>query len=221
MITTIDPETPRLAAEWLKPRQWTRGVGDRKTSGCLTTAVLAVCGDHPGDQYLWRGVLRYRNRAERFNDRVARDKQHVLNVLQRCRVPSEEEMAKTFGPQWKLIRNLVRRAAMLTAEESKQLAGALPVIDKDASGVYGTAIAQATQVIHRVPSDSYIVANAASSAANAAAAAATVDGSAAAYFAARALAVRDLIGQHGFTQEHYDTLTNPWKKVFGKVHPDD
>ena len=38
---------------------------------------------------------------------------------------------------------------------------------------------------------------------------------------ATALAVRDLIGQHGFTQAHYDTLTGPWATVIGKVHPDD
>ena len=39
--------------------------------------------------------------------------------------------------------------------------------------------------------------------------------------AAWALVVRDLIGQHGFTQEHYDTLTRPWATVIGPVHPDD
>jgi hypothetical protein len=31
--------------------------------------------------------------------------------------------------------------------------------------------------------------------------------------AARALVVRDLIGQHGFTQAHYDTFTLPWRTV--------
>ena len=36
-----------------------------------------------------------------------------------------------------------------------------------------------------------------------------------------ALVVRDLIGQHGFTQEHYDTLTRPWATVIGPAHPDD
>jgi hypothetical protein len=36
-----------------------------------------------------------------------------------------------------------------------------------------------------------------------------------------ALAVRDLIGEHGFTQAHYDTLTGPWRTVIGPVHPDD
>ena len=39
--------------------------------------------------------------------------------------------------------------------------------------------------------------------------------------AARGAVVRDLIGQYGFTQEHYDTLTGPWRKVIGPVHPDD
>ena len=39
--------------------------------------------------------------------------------------------------------------------------------------------------------------------------------------AAGALVVRDLIGQHGFTQEHYDLLTAPWATVIGRVHPDD
>ena len=44
---------------------------------------------------------------------------------------------------------------------------------------------------------------------------------AAAWAAAGALAVRDLIGQHGFTQEHYDTLTLPWRTTIGRIHPDD
>ena len=39
--------------------------------------------------------------------------------------------------------------------------------------------------------------------------------------AAWALVVRDLIGTHGFTQAHYDTLTGPWRKVVGPCHPDD
>lgn len=43
----------------------------------------------------------------------------------------------------------------------------------------------------------------------------------AAWDAAWALAVRDLIDQHGFTQEHYNTLTRPWASVIGPVHPDD
>jgi hypothetical protein len=36
-----------------------------------------------------------------------------------------------------------------------------------------------------------------------------------------ALCVRDLIGKHGFTQAHYDTLTAPLRKAGITVHPDD
>lgn len=39
--------------------------------------------------------------------------------------------------------------------------------------------------------------------------------------AAWAAAVRDLIGQHGFTQAHYDLLAGPWAKVIGPIHPND
>jgi hypothetical protein len=42
-----------------------------------------------------------------------------------------------------------------------------------------------------------------------------------AQYSALGLAVRDLIGSYGFTQEHYDDLTGPWRKVVGKVHPND
>lgn len=38
---------------------------------------------------------------------------------------------------------------------------------------------------------------------------------------AGALVVRDVIGTHGFTQDHYDTLTRPWRTAIGPVHPDD
>ena len=40
--------------------------------------------------------------------------------------------------------------------------------------------------------------------------------SVAAWDAARALVVRDLL-----EQEHYDTLTRPWREMIGPIHPDD
>jgi hypothetical protein len=39
--------------------------------------------------------------------------------------------------------------------------------------------------------------------------------------AAWALVVYDLIGQHGFTQKHYNTLVGPWESVIGPVMPND
>lgn len=40
------------------------------------------------------------------------------------------------------------------------------------------------------------------------------------YSPATALLARDLIRDR-FTQEHYDLLTGPWRKVIGPVHPND
>jgi hypothetical protein len=40
-------------------------------------------------------------------------------------------------------------------------------------------------------------------------------------YALRALVLRDLIGQYGYRQWHYDTHTRPWRNVIGPVHPDD
>jgi len=39
--------------------------------------------------------------------------------------------------------------------------------------------------------------------------------------AARALVVLDVIGQHGFTQAHYDAMTAPWREAIGHIHADD
>jgi hypothetical protein len=39
--------------------------------------------------------------------------------------------------------------------------------------------------------------------------------------AAAGLVVRDLIGEHRFTQEHYDLLTLAWRSAVGPIHPDD
>lgn len=63
--------------------------------------------------------------------------------------------------------------------------------------------------------------DAAWAAAWAAARAATRDATRAAGGAAGGLLVRDLIGQHGFTQEHYDLLTGVWRTAIGPIHPDD
>lgn len=42
-----------------------------------------------------------------------------------------------------------------------------------------------------------------------------------AHIALLALVVRDLITPDGFTQADYDLLTGPWRRVIGKIHPDD
>lgn len=43
----------------------------------------------------------------------------------------------------------------------------------------------------------------------------------AAALAARGLFTRNLIGTAGYTQDDYDTLTGPWRRVVGSIHPAD
>jgi len=43
----------------------------------------------------------------------------------------------------------------------------------------------------------------------------------AAALAARGLFTRPLIGTAGYTQADYDTLTGPWRRVVGSIHPND
>lgn len=39
--------------------------------------------------------------------------------------------------------------------------------------------------------------------------------------AVNALSLRDMLGQHGFTTDHYQVLIEPWSRAIGPVHPDD
>lgn len=104
-MAVIDPVVPALA-------------------GCLTTALVTVCGEHPGDQYIWREIARHRDRAEKWNDAPGRTKAGVLRALRAFREPDEAEMEAVFGPQWLQIRDVVRRAAVLTEDEAKRLVAA-------------------------------------------------------------------------------------------------
>ena len=106
-----------------------------------------------------------------------------------------------FEQQGPHVVALIARARVLTAGEAERLAAARAAAwaaARDAAWAAAWAAARA----------------AARDAAWAAAAAAARD-------AAVALVVRDLIGQHGLTQDHYDTLTRPWRTVIGPIHPDD
>src|SRR5690606_20424106 len=107
----------------------------------------------------------------------------------RVKVPAEvtdADLAETFGPQWEAIVALVRRAAILTEEEASGVAAA-----RDAAwyAAWDAAWVAAWDAARAAARDAAWVA------ARAAARAAARD-------AAVALSVRDLLGLHGFPQEH-------------------
>ena len=194
-ITNELNERMEAAADYIGEHGWTQGImktADGKV--CLTGAVM-YCRPQVGDEQIIVQVLRYRKRAEQWNDEDGRTAIDVIEVLHKD--ISDGELAETFGPQWEQIIALVRRAAEITAGDAEKLDAAWDAA-RDAAW---DAAWDAARV--------------------AAWDAAWVAARDAARVAAWALSTRDLIGQNGFTQEHYDTLTGPWRKVIGPIHPDD
>ena len=196
MNMTLDIDVLRLAADHLDSYGHTSGWGiygpGTTKATCAHGAVLSVCGQHPGDQHLWRPIISARGLTESAND--AHTKRWSTNRLRKYGAPSVGEMVAAFGAQWEPIRDLVRRAAALT--------------DAEASALYVAGVRDAAGYAARAG-------DAAGDAARYAAGYA-----ARARDAAKALAVRDLIGDT-FTQTHYDLLTKPWASIIGPVHPDD
>jgi hypothetical protein len=137
----------------------------------------------------------------------------------------DAETAAITDPQWQEIGALVRIVATATPEQVEQFATARATAagacggsaaDGGAIDAAGIAMCAAWREARNVD------------AAWAAAADATrpfggvwsVEWKAA-WEAALALVVRDLIGRYGFEQQHYDLLAGPWRAVFGPLHPDD
>lgn len=177
----------------LEAREWIQGEMQRGESVCAHGAVQTCKTLQPGDEHIIHLVMRQQGLTEDWNDEPGRTKAEVLAKFQTIEV-SDAALVDTFGPQALAIVALVRRSAVLTEDEASQLAAA-----RDAAA-RAAAWAAAWAADRDAARD----------------AAAQV-----AAWPAVALVVRDLIGQHGFTQEHYDILTGPWASVIGKVHPDD
>jgi len=208
---------PQRAADLIDRVGWTQET-ERDAAGrvCLTDG-LRFCDSQPGDWLIAREVFRQRDRAENWNDAPGRTKDEVQVYLRSVEIAAAE-LAKTFGPQWESIVALIRTAATLTPQQGNELYVAAGYAAYYAAGYAarvpaGYAAGYAARVAARVPAG-YAAGYAARDAAR-------VPAWYAAGYAARALVVRDLIGQHGFTQEHYDLLVSPWVSVMGPAHPDD
>ena len=209
-VITI-PEADLVAILGDNGEHWVQGSWGAGVSACLHGAIRR-CQPIPGDAYLIEQVARRQGWGTDWNDDTSTTWEMVRERLARIEV-TDADLADTFGPQWEAIVALVRRAAMLTADEVQRLAAARVVARDGAGAAARDAAGAAARDAARV-------------AAWAAAWAAAWDAARdvardAAWDAAWALAVRDLIGQHGFTQKHYDTLTGQWRTVIGPVHPDD
>jgi hypothetical protein len=198
-VTEALSQRSHAAAKYLDEVGWTQGtMQDGEGHVCATGAVM-YCQPQNGDEYIIREVLRRRGTAESWNDEDGRTAAEVRAVLDRD--ITDADLIDTFGPQALEIVAVIRRAAALTVDEAREMAAAWAAAwaaARDAARAAAWAAAR--------------------DAARAAARDAARD---AAWAAAAALIVRDLIGQDGFTQENYDKLSGPWRRVIGKIHADD
>ena len=194
----------------LKGREWIQGEEQRPDGAvCAHGAVMTCQGLRPGDAHIIRAVMRAKGLTEGWNDMSGRTKDEVIAKLGLLVGVTDEDLAETFGPSWALVVAVIRRAAVLTEGEARSLAAAR---DAAWAAARDAAAWAATRDATRAAARDAAWA----AARDAAARAATRDAAwAATRDAARAASVADLVGQHGLTQEHINTLMAPWVQVLG------
>ena len=197
------PRTPLKRARTVRHQSSTCAVkGDHSTSLAVSTDPTNLPGA------LWPMRL---CRVEQVEDIIITDAYKRQSVA--WRVVEEVDPAIRFGPQGPHVGALIARARVITAGEAERLVAAWDAARDAARVAASDAARDAASVAAR---DAARV-----DASVAAWVAASVAARDAASDAALALVARDLIGQHGLTQAHYDTLTLPWRTVIGPIHPDD
>ncbi|WP_127782863.1 hypothetical protein [Rhodococcus sp. X156] len=201
--------------------------GDQPLVGRQLEKELLRRARVPGDGHLAREVvnhlLRTTSSAKGRGDTATR----VDALLQSTRV-STTVLAQAFGPQWAEVVAFVRRAGVLTADETQQIAAASrqnAVVPHPTIAVAERA--ERAYATRRVAEAALNASDDALSAANGGGGermmslfrgwspGRDIEG------AARALALRDLRGKFGFFQDLYDEMTWAWREVVGPLHPDD
>lgn len=208
-------DIPQRAAEYIEKHGWTQEELRDFYGVCLHGAIQE-CAVRNSDAEVVRAVARRKGFSEDWNDNPSRVEAEVLDALRGMTV-TDEDLAEAFGPQWREIVALVRRAETLTISEARAMSADWPTPRSDVQSAAWCAAVGASGDAGRIFSRS-----ASWDAARVTAIYSTGRVSeTAASDAAGALSVRDLIGQCGFTQEHYDTLTRPWRNTIGPIHAED
>lgn len=203
-----------LAADALEERGWIQGQMESNSGSLCLVGALRACSPQAGDWLIAREVYCRLGHAESWNDEEGRTEAEVTAWLREHPV-TDADIEATFGPQWEAVVALIRQAATLTQEKGRALAA-----------TWGDARWNAWESAR----ESVLIASsgAGKDARRSAAAQASRDsaresvqglaGHVAGHVAgqaAGALVVADLVGQHGLTQDHIDTLLGPWVSVMG------
>ena len=117
-MALLDPHVIRDAIALIgEPGRWMQNQMDDGARVCAHGAVLRQhCT--PGDEHLWRLVMRTKGLDEEWNDAAGRTSAHItvrLNML--VNHVTEADMIEAIGPNWKAVRGFTRRVAALTTAE--------------------------------------------------------------------------------------------------------
>ena len=100
---------------------WRKGAYGNKQAMCLHGAIRRCC-PVPGDAHLIELVeARLGRWSTSWNDDDDRTEAEVVELARRGWDITDADLAETFGPQWRAVVSVVRRAATLTADEAKRL----------------------------------------------------------------------------------------------------
>ena len=215
-MTTIKLPVDKIVAMFGHDGElWTQGTWYDDGLLCMHEGIRRCEDLKPGDFHLIEAVADRHGWGTGFNDRQSTTWPDVRDMLGRHPEITETELDATFGPNWEPIVALVPRAATLTPDETKQLDAARDKARDKARSAVESAVESANweaaweaarSAAWEASRDKawYATRDAARSAAGDVA-----------RDAAGALVVADLVGEHGFTQDHFDTLTAPWFHVCG------
>jgi hypothetical protein len=203
----------------LESRRWIQGVEVYGNAVCAHGAVKTCETLRPGDEQIIRAVMRRRGLTEGWNDEDGRTKAEVLARMRQIEV-SDADLADTFGPNWWLVIAVVRRAAILTRDEVKQLAATRRADESNGVKFFPHHLIRCDMLDTALRSALNAARNAARTAEwynawNAARCAKSARSSMVANVGVTCV-VADLVGQRGFTQKHIDTLMKPWVDVLGE-----
>ena len=111
---------------------WRQGDYGDEWAMCLHGAIRRCC-PVPGDAYLIEQVeARLGRWSTSWNDDDDRTEAEVVELARRGWDITDADLAETFGPQWRAVVSVVRRAATLTADEAKRLDAARGALVFDA-----------------------------------------------------------------------------------------
>lgn len=200
--------------------RWTKDVRNEPDRLSLFDAVYR-CVQVPADGALVEQVAERQGWGVCWHDGSRTTFDDVRSRIVSGLSVSGADLEDTFGPQWKQVADFVRRAAAISAAERTALNVAAQEVSelfcRDAQVDY--ALDAAYESGWHVP---WLAARQAAWDA--------VKLSGVRFFevdvqavvnAAGALALRHVVGTHGFEQSHYDALTYPWRAAIGVLHSAD